>query len=189
MKRLFRVSFDILITSIVPIISWFLLGIVLDNHLINVFSLTYPLQCLMGMIIAIFGVGANISIYKDENKHAADNGIFYGTVLSVLIFGFMIFNSNNYISFMNMDNTIYKTFCIYSIFQIFCHTILQLILTKLYYKEENKKANKISILFNGINFITLIITAIITKNQLITALVAGVIILVMNIVYKKYREN
>ncbi len=44
MKRLFRVSFDILITSIVPIISWFLLGIILDNHLINVFSLTYPLQ-------------------------------------------------------------------------------------------------------------------------------------------------
>ncbi len=68
MRRLFRVSFDILITSIVPIVSWFLLGIILDSHLINVFSLTYPLQCLMGMIIAIFGVGANICVYKDENK-------------------------------------------------------------------------------------------------------------------------
>lgn len=180
MKRLFRVSFDILITSIVPIISWFLLGIILDNHLINVFSLTYPLQCLMGMIIAIFGVGANI--YKDENKHAADNGIFYGTILSILIFSFIIFNSNKYISFMNMDNTIYKTFCIYSIFQIFCHTVLQLILTKLYYKEENTKANKISIIFNSINFITLIGTAIITRNQLVTALITGVIILIMDIV-------
>ena len=131
MKRLFRVSFDILITSIVPIISWFLLGIILDSNLINVFSLTYPLQCLMGMIIAIFGVGANISIYKDENKHGADNGIFYGTILSILIFGFIIFNSNKYMNFMNMDNTVYKTFYIYSIFQIFCHTILQLILTKI----------------------------------------------------------
>ena len=40
----------------------------------------------MGMIIAIFGVGANICVYKDENKHAADNGIFYGTILSILIF-------------------------------------------------------------------------------------------------------
>lgn len=58
------------------------------------------------MIIAIFGVGANISIYKDENKHAADNGILYGTILSILIFSFIIFNSNKYISFMNMDNTI-----------------------------------------------------------------------------------
>ena len=92
MKRLFRVSFDILITSIVPIVSWFLLGIILDSHLINVFSLTYPLQCLMGIIIAIFGVGANISVYKDENKYAADNGIFYGTFFSVLIFGVIMFN-------------------------------------------------------------------------------------------------
>ena len=182
MRRLFRVSFDILMTSIVPILSWFLLGIILDNHLVNVFSLTYPLQCLMGMIIGIFGVGANISIYRDENKHAADNGIFYGTIFSILIFGFIIFNSSKYIKFMNMDSEIYNTFCIYSMFQIFCHTVLQLIVTKLYYKEENKKANKISIVFNSINFITLLITAIITKNQLITALITGVIIFVMDII-------
>ena len=182
MKRLFRVSFDILVTSIVPIVSWFLLGIILDSHLVNVFSLTYPLQCLMGMIIAIFGVGANISAYKDENKYAADNGIFYGTFLSVLIFGVIMFNSNRYINFMNMDNTIYKTFCMYSIFQIFCQTILQLILTKLYYKEENKKANKISVIFNSINFMVVIITAIITRNQLITVLITGTTILIMDII-------
>lgn len=70
MNRLLRVSFDIFIASIVPILSWFTLGIVLDNNLINVFSLTYPLQCLMGMIVSIFGTGANISIYKDNNKNA-----------------------------------------------------------------------------------------------------------------------
>ena len=52
----------------------------------------------MGMIVAIFGVGANISIYRDENKNAADNGIFYGIILSMLIFSVIIFNSNKYIS-------------------------------------------------------------------------------------------
>lgn len=181
MKRLFRVSFDILITSIVPIISWFLLGIILDNHLLNIFSLTYPLQCLMGIIISIFGVGANISIYKDNNKNAGDNGIFYGSMLSILIYGFVIFNSDTYISFMNMDCTIYRTFGTYSIIQILFVTILQLILTKLYYKEENKKANKIAICFNFINFITLITTAIITKNQIITAFVAGLSMFIMDI--------
>lgn len=179
MKRLLRVSFDILITSIVPIASWFLLGIILDSHLINIFSLTYPLQCLMGMIIAIFGVGANISIYKDGNKNGGDNGIFYGTIFSVLVFGFIIFNNDNYINFMNMDAKIYKIFCIYSMFQIFCHTVLELILTKLYYKEENKKANKIAILFNAINFVSLIGMAIIMKNQLITAVISGIIIFIM----------
>lgn len=179
MKRLLRVSFDILITSIVPIASWFLLGIILDNHLINIFSLTYPLQCLMGMIIAIFGVGANISIYKDDNKNGGDNGIFYGTIFSILVFGFIIFNNDNYINFMNMDTKIYKIFCIYSMFQIFCHTVLELILTKLYYKEENKKANKIAILFNAINFVSLIGMAIITKNQLITTVISGIIMFIM----------
>ncbi len=182
MKRLFRVSFDILITSIIPIISWFMLGIILDKNLINIFSLTYPLQCLMGMIIAVFGVGANISIYKDENKHAADNGIFYGILFSIIIFGFILINRDNYILFMNMDVEIYKTFATYSIIQIFLHTILHLVVNKLYYKEENKKANKITFLFNIINFISLIGIALISKNQIITATFACIIILIMDII-------
>ena len=182
MRRLFRVSFDILITSIVPIVSWFLLGIILDKNLVNIFTLTYPLQCLMGIIISVFGVGANISIYKDKNKNAADNGIFYGTIFSIVVFGFIIINSDKYILFMNMERTIYRTFCIYSMIQIFCHTILQLLLTKLYYKEENKKANKIAFWFNIINFISLISIAIITKNQLITAIITSIILLLIDII-------
>lgn len=182
MKRLLRVSFDILITSLVPIISWFLLGIILDNNLINVFTLTYPLQCVMGIIIALFGVGANISIYRDNNKNAADNGIFYGIVCSIILYGLVFINCNKYISFMNMDTTIYTIFCKYSIIQIFLNTVLQLVLTKLYYKEENKKANKISILFNGINFICLILIAIISKNQLITSVLTCIIMFLLTII-------
>lgn len=182
MRRLFRVSFDILITSIVPIVSWLLLGTILDKSLVNVFTLTYPLQSLMGIIISVFGVGANISIYKDKSKNAADNGIFYGTIFSIFVFGFIIINSDKYIMFMNIEKEIYKTFGMYSIFQIFCQTILQLILTKLYYKEENKKANKIALLFNLVNFICLISIAITTKSQLATALTTSIVMLVMDIV-------
>lgn len=182
MKRLLRVSFDILITSIIPIVSWFLLGIILDNSLINIFSLTYPLQCLMGMIVAVFGVGANICIYKDKNENGADNGIFYGIVFSILAYGFIVFNSDKYIEFMNMDKSIYKVFCIYSIIQIFLNTVLQLILTKLYYKEEEQKANKISILYNSINFITLIGIAIITKDQLATVVITTIIMFILDLV-------
>ncbi len=179
MRRLFRVSFDILITSIVPIVSWLLLGMILDKNLVNIFTLTYPLQCLMGIIVAVFGVGANISIYRDKNKNAADNGIFYGIIFSIFVYGIIILNSDKYIIFMNMEKEVYKIFCMYSIFQIFCQTILQLILTKLYYKEENKKANKIALLFNLVNFVFLISTAIITKNQLITAVITSIILLLM----------
>lgn len=185
MNRLFRVSFDIFITSIVPILSWFTLGIILDNNLINVFSLTYPLQCLMGMIVAIFGVGANISIYKDNNKNAADNGIFYGSIISSIVYGLIIWNGDKYITFMNMDKSIYKIFGIYSMLQILLQTILQLILTKLYYKDENSKANKIAFLFNIINFVVLIGMALVTRNQLITAIVTSIIMLIVNIILLK----
>ena len=179
MKRLLRVSFDIFIMSIIPIISWFFLGIILDNNLINIYTLTYPLQCLMSMIVSVFGVGANICIYKDNNKNSADNGIFWGSILSIVVYGIILFNLDTYIDFMNMDIEIYKIFCSFSLFQIFFYTILELILTKLYYKDENKKANKIAFFYNFICFISLIIVAQITKSQLITAFSSGVIIFIM----------
>ena len=160
----------------------FLLGIILDNNLINIFSLTYPLQCIMGMTLSIFATGANISRYKDKNKNAANNGVFYGTVFSILIFGFIFFNIDKYICFMNMDIETYKTFGAYSVIQILCQTVLHLILIKLYYKEENKKANKIALLFNLINFITLIGIALITRNQFITALITIIVIFSIDVI-------
>ncbi len=187
MKRLLRISFDIFITSLTPVVSWFLIGIIIDKNLTNVFSLTYPLQCLHGVLVSIFGVGANVSIYKDNNKNASNNGIFYGTIISTIIFALIAINASKYISFMNMDKSIYITFCRYSTIQILLQTILQLVLTKLYYLEENKKANKISILFNLINFTILILTAIITKNQLITSVVTlSVLVIFILILLFKY---
>lgn len=182
MKRLLRISFDIFIMSFTPIISWFLIGIIINKDLTNVFSLTYPLQCLMGIIVSIFGVGANVCIYKDGNKNAANNGIMYGILVSVVIFGLIALNCENYINFMNMDKDIYLIFGKYSILQILLQTILHLILTKLYYLELNNKANKIALLFNIINFITLISTAIITKNQLITSRITLIILTIFDIV-------
>lgn len=171
MKRLLRISFDIFITSLTPIISWFFIGLIIDKNLTNVFTLTYPMQCLYGVLVSIFGVGANVSIYKDKNKNASNNGIFYGSIISTFIFSLIAINASKYIDFMNMDKSIYMTFCRYSIVQILLQTILELVLTKLYYLEENKKANKISILFNLINFTILILTALITKNQLLTSVI------------------
>lgn len=186
MKRLLRISFDIFITSLTPIISWFFIGIIIDKNLTNVFTLTYPMQCLYGVLVSIFGVGANVSTYKDKNKNASDNGIFYGTIISTIIFALIAINASKYIDFMNMDKSIYMTFCRYSIVQILLQTILELVLTKLYYLEENKKANRISILFNLINFTILIVTALITKNQLVTSVVTlfVLVIFILTLLFK-----
>lgn len=175
MKRLLRVSFDIFISSVTPILTWFLLSIILDKKLINVFTLTYPLQCLSGIITAIFGMGANICIYKDNNKNSSNNGIFYGLLVSLVIFIYILFDNDGYIKLMNMNANDYHIFSIYSIIQLFNQTIIMLILNKLYYMEENKKANKISLLFNMSYFVITIVISLITFNQFLVMIYTSII--------------
>lgn len=170
MKRLLRISFDLSLLSFIPIISWFLLGIIVDKNLINIFTLTYPLQFIYYIIKSIFSTGANISKEKDKNKDAVMSGLILGTIVSIIIFTIILFNVNNYISFMNMDISTYKNFTIYSILQLFICLEFAMMQDKLYYEEKNKLANKHSLVFNLLNFILLIGTALITKNQIIIIL-------------------
>ena len=167
MKRLLRISFDLSLLSFIPVISWFLLGIIVDKNLINIFTLTYPLQFIYYIIKSIFSTGANISKEKDKNKDAVMSGLILGTIVSIIIFTIILLNVDNYISFMNMDISTYKNFTIYSILQLFICLEFAMMQDKLYYEEKNKLANKHSLVFNLLNFILLIGTALITKNQII----------------------
>lgn len=167
MKRLLRISFDLSLLSFIPILSWFLLGIIVDKNLINIFTLTYPLQFIYYIIKSIFSTGANISKEKDKNNDAVMSGLLLGTLVSTIIFAFILLNVDNYINFMNMDISIYKTFTIYSILQLFICLEFAMLQDKLYYEEKNKLANKNSLIFNMMNFILLIGTSLITKNQII----------------------
>lgn len=196
MKRILRISLDMLITSIVPIASWFLLGIILDGNLINIFTLTYPIQFVMASLKSIFATGANISKYKDKNKNATESGMMAGLVIGAVVFGLLVININKYIEFMEMDINTYKIFAIYAILQMFLQYVLQLVLSKLYYNEENTKANKISITFNLISFVTLILMSLITKNQYVITMVSlgflfvyTTIILIKNIDKFKFSFN
>ena len=167
MKRLLRISFDLSLLSFIPIISWFLLGIIVDKNLINIFTLTYPLQFICYIIKSIFSTGANISKEKDKNKDAVISGLILGTIVSIIIFTVILLNVDNYISFMNMNISTYKNFTIYSILQLFIFLEFAMMQDKLYYEEKNKLANKHSLVFNLLNFILLIGTSLITKNQVI----------------------
>lgn len=165
MNRLFRISIDTFLTSITPILSWFLIGILIDKNLINIFTLIYPIQFVISTIKSIFGTGANISAVRDNNNDSVYSGFILGSLLGVIILGIIVFNVDKYVLFMNMDVNTYKTFTIYAIVQMFCQLLLNLSLCKLYYSDDNKRANKYSFLFNLINFLSLIIMSVITKNQ------------------------
>ena len=165
MKRLLRISFDLSLLSFIPIILWFLLGIIIDKNLINIFTLTYPLQFIYYIFRSVFSTGANISKEKDKNKDAVMSGLVIGSIISLITFLLILLNIDGYIDFMNMDVNTYKTFAIYSVIEIFVSLEFSFILNKLYYENENKIANKYSIIFNLLNFVLLVGTSLITKNQ------------------------
>ena len=79
MRRLLRIGFDLSLLSFIPILSWFLLGITVDENLINIFTLTYPIQFIYYIIQSIFSTGANISKQKDKNNNAVMSGILIGS--------------------------------------------------------------------------------------------------------------
>lgn len=54
MNRLLRIGFDTLVTSVTPILGWFLLGILVDKNLINIFSLIYPTQFIINCYTKCF---------------------------------------------------------------------------------------------------------------------------------------
>lgn len=167
MKRLLKISFDLSLLSFIPIISWFLLGIIVDKNLINIFTLTYPLQFIYYILKSIFSTGANINKEKDNNQNAVMSGMVIGTIISITIFSIILINIDNYINFMNMDIHTYKIFTIYSVLQLFIYLEFAMILNKLYYEEKNILANKYSLIFNLLNFILLIGASLITKNQIV----------------------
>ena len=175
MNRLLRISFDNLLTSVTPILGWLLLGILVDKNLINIFSLIYPMQFVISSIQSIFGTGANISAIRDNQKESIFSGVVLGSILGMLILGTITLNIDKYISFMNMDIQIYKIFAVYAVIQMFLQLLLNLSLCKLYYEDNNKRANKYSLCFNLINFGTLIIMSIITKKQIIIASISIII--------------
>lgn len=167
MKRLLKISFDLYLLSFIPIISWFLLGIIVNKNLINIFTLTYPIQFIYYILKSVFSTGANICKEKDKNNNAVMSGMIIGAIVSIIIFAILLFNIDSYINFMNMDINTYKVFTIYSILQLFICLEFAMVLNKLYYEGKNTLANKYSLIFNLLNFILLIGTSLITKNQII----------------------
>lgn len=190
MKRLLRIASNLAIFSFIPILSWFCLGLLVDKNLVNVFTLTYPLQFIFALLKSIFATGANISKEKDKDENAVLSGMTAGTVVGLIIFGLFAINAKKYVEFINMDFEIYKEFAVYSILQLYIQLVFSFVLEKLYFDGEEKKANKYCIQLNLLNFIVLIITAIFTKNKMIIAGITlmAIFVYVLVVAIKQYKK-
>ena len=166
MNRLLRISFNTAFLSLIPILSWFVIGILIDKNLTNVFTLTYPLQFVWLLLKSIFGTGANICKEKEKNENAVGSGMTLGSIIGLGIFGFVALNIESYISFMNMDIATYKEFALYSVIQLYIQLVFAFLLEKLYFEDKNKLANRYCILFNMLNFVTLIISSLLFSSKM-----------------------
>lgn len=190
MKRLLRISFNSAIFSLIPILSWFMLGLLVDKNLVNVFTLTYPLQFIWALMKSIFATGANISKEKDKNNNAVLSGMTLGTVIGFIVFGIFAINVRKYIEFMNMDYAVYKEFALYSIFQLYIQLVFSFVLEKLYFEDKEKLANKYCMQLNFLNFIILILSAIILKNkmQIVVVTLIAILIYIAYVTIKQYKR-
>ena len=92
MARLLRISLDILLMSALPIVMWILLGVIINKDITNVFTITYPIQFIIILLISIFGTGANVNQTKNKKEGIVDSNIILGTLvgLAIIIILFLI---------------------------------------------------------------------------------------------------
>lgn len=172
MKRLLRIGFGLFIYSIIPVLCWIVLAIIEgDNRISNVFSIIYPIQFLWMILTHFFGSGANIRQEKDNSEHSTLNGIFWGTIFSVLIFASPMIFVDGYINFFGQDVEFYRIYVLYGIALIFLQTIFSLFMEKLYFEDKEKAANLNLLIFNLLNFGVLTISALIFTSRLIPLLI------------------
>lgn len=182
MKRLLQISLDTLLTSVLPIIMWILLGFITTKEISNVFSLTYPLQFLYMIFVSLFGIGPNITAKKENDSNIVSSNIIIGTIFVGIITLFFSIYVDIYIRFMNMDVTIYHSFCIYSIICLYFTFIVEIIGQKLYYENRNKESNHIHFLYSFSNFFFILFFSLVFKDKLsigITLVLNAIIIFII----------
>lgn len=166
MTRLLRISLDILLMSALPIVMWILLGVIINKDITNVFTITYPIQFIIILLVSIFGTGANVNQTKNKKEGIVDSNIILGTLVGLAIIIILFFNIDRYIGFMNIENVgLYRNFCIYSITLMYLQFIIKLISQKLYYKNEIKNSNRLTFIFNIVNLLLIIGLALLLKDD------------------------
>ena len=188
MKRLFRIGAGQLIFSIMPLLSWLCLSYVLgDNRIANVFSLTYAIQFVYSLFVAMFGSGANIREEKEQDKNSAQNGMFWGIIYATIIFSIPVIFVDEFITFFGQDVEFYRQYALFAIILLYVQTLFAFVIQKLYFEDREKLANIHLFSFNIMEFVLLIsLSAIIpnTKLALLLTLIAVFIYVIVLFVWK-----
>lgn len=168
MHRLLKISLDQALLSAIPALLWFCLSIIIDSNLINVFTLTYPIQFLYYIIRSPFATGANIDGTRRKDKNIIMSGVVLCCIVSLIAHSIVLLNLDSYIQFMSMDPSTYRLFATYAIVISMLQTIFSTILDKLHFEDKNSLSNCYSIIFALLQFSTTILIALLTQSSALT---------------------
>lgn len=138
---------------------------------------------MVAIFQSFFASASNIRANKEGNKNCVDTGIILGLIFSTITFTLLAVFVDDYITFMNMSPEIYRNFTLMSFGELFLSFVLSMLTEKMYFKDQDKKANLCTIGFIVLNFATVVLTALITKNQLVIVLVNFVSLFVYVLVW------
>lgn len=168
MKRYFALSLTLFAFSVLNVLTYFLLGVITGNTAFSgIFSITYPLQFVVSTLLCFFATASSIRANKEGNKNCVNTGMVLGLLFGIAIFAIIAVFVDKYIAFMNMEANIYRNFTLMAIGQLFLSYVCNLVTEKLYFENKDKFANFCSLGFMILNLLTVCITALITKNQII----------------------
>ncbi len=172
MKRYFNMTITFFFFSLLNALTFLMLGIILhDTSFSQIFSITYPLQFVLSILLSFFISSSNIRANKENNENCVQSGLVLGTIFAVLIFGIVAIFVDDYVGFMNMDVSHFRIFALMSIGQLFFSFVINSVAEAMYFKNQDKKANICNSCFIVLNFASVVITALITSNQLVILIV------------------
>lgn len=163
---------DTILNSLSPILGWFIISKFLGSELQNVFVLTYPMQFVYIMIVCAFGSAVCIYCNKNNIGNRDDyvkSALLLGMLCSLIIFTIAYIHIDTLCDMMNMNKNTYRIMGRYSLIQLSSQVANGIIINDMYYKGENKKANLISLNFNILNILTVLLLCTVTKREEIVA--------------------
>lgn len=166
-SRLLRISFNTLLNSLLPVLMWILLGEIVNKDIANIFTITYSFQFIITLLVSIFGTGPNITSKKENKNNIIDSNILLGTFVTFIVVLLFSLKVDSYIRYMNLEPSIYSKYCVYSFCVMLFQAVIRMICEKLYFKEEHKKANRITTIFNITNIVLIVMTSLLIKDNMI----------------------
>ena len=133
MKRYFSMSLTFFAFSALNAVTYLLLGIIMGNTAFaEIFSITYPLQFVVAILLSFFASASNVRANKENNKSCVESGMLLGLFAGIVVFSLVAVFVDGYVQFMNMSPEVYRTFTLMSIGQLFFTFVNNLITEKLY---------------------------------------------------------